>query len=281
MKRPAAALLVPIAAFLVACGTSESGGPKEVGDGSGGDGSDAFVPVGCKGGCLCFPVDTCPAGCYPSRTEQILQPDGAAPEPFCSNGIVQCVDGGLAWSLGTPANNCPTGRRPIYLDGGPAPSGAFCCEYEPAPEGGQDAGAPVACTSVDDCQTAAPSGSTVFCCLDKVCAYSGGAPLIACGDADVQLIEASSYDQSCTMDSDCVAVPEGNFCYPGANNCPSAAINNGALARYKADIATTNAAVCGAASACGSFTGPCCRGGSCSLGVACASAADAGDLGAE
>jgi hypothetical protein len=110
--------------------------------------------------------------------------------------------------------------------------------------------------------------------LDTACAYSNGTPLIACTDADVQLIQASNYDQTCTTDSDCVAVAEGNFCFPP--NCPSAAINVSATAQYNADVAMTNAAICGGASSCPTFSGPCCRGGSCSLGAACVSAADAG-----
>jgi hypothetical protein len=53
-----------------------------------------------------------------------------------------------------------------------------------------------------------------------------------CTDADVQLIQASSYDQSCTTDSDCIAVGEGNACYPCAIACTSAAINRSAESQY-------------------------------------------------
>ena len=101
-------------------------------------GGDGFVPLECNAGCLCFGADACPSGCFPSITKQ---PDGSGSEPFCSNGIVQCVTGGFSWSLGTPANNCPGLNPPgsqialpdypvTYLDGGP--DGAFCCERENA-----------------------------------------------------------------------------------------------------------------------------------------------------
>jgi hypothetical protein len=51
-------------------------------------------------------------------------------------------------------------------------------------------------------------------------------------------IQASSYDQSCGADSDCVAEPEGDFC--GANkctNCANAVISVKSQAQYEADLA--------------------------------------------
>jgi hypothetical protein len=84
------------------------------------------APHPCNAGCLCYAIDACPTGCYPSVTEA---PDGSGSEPFCSNGIVQCVAGGFSWSSGTPGNNCPAGPT-AYLDGGPAPDGSFCCDYQ-------------------------------------------------------------------------------------------------------------------------------------------------------
>ncbi len=152
-----------------------------------------------------------------------------------------------------------------------------------APVDAAQADSPVlTCASVDDC-VAVPAGigATAYCCLDKVCSFSSGAPLVACTDADVQMIQASDYDQSCTMDSDCTAVAEGNACSPGALNCPGAAINASAYSTYKADVAKTNAALCRAVSSCGGFSGPCCRGGSCQLGAACSAVAAGGDAGAD
>jgi hypothetical protein len=90
----------------------------------------------CNAGCLCYAVDACPSGCYVSQTEQA---NGSASASFCSNGIVQCVPSGVAWSVGTPANNCPTGPT-TYLTGGPAPKGSFCCDYQSSEDGGADTG---------------------------------------------------------------------------------------------------------------------------------------------
>jgi len=99
---------------------SPDGGEDAIGSGVGGDGGS--IPLGCNGGCLCFGVDACPGGCYVSQT---VQPDGAASEPFCGNGIVACVPGGGAWSLGDMSNSCPVPNYPpVYLDGS---TGAFCC----------------------------------------------------------------------------------------------------------------------------------------------------------
>jgi hypothetical protein len=61
---------------------------------------------------------------------QTVQPDGAAAAPFCSNGIVACVPGGGAWSLGDMSSSCPVpDYPPVYLDGS---SGGFCCVVQDA-----------------------------------------------------------------------------------------------------------------------------------------------------
>jgi len=110
----------------------------------------------------------------------------------------------------------------------------------------------------------------VACCINTTCIYGQAAiDAVPCTDADVQLILASSYLQSCATDSDCVAVGEGNFCIAGARNCPSAAINKIAYPKYQADIAKTNAAICQAFTGCGAEFGPCCRRGSCQMGSGC------------
>jgi hypothetical protein len=131
----------------------------------------------------------------------------------------------------------------------------------------------VACTSVNDCRLAP---YPMVCCLDKVCAFSDGeTSLVDCTDANAQLIEASSYDQSCTADTDCVAVSEGNACHPGFLNCPNAAISVSAHARYNADVAMTNAAICIWEGDCALSGGPCCRGSRCQMGASCLSGSQA------
>jgi hypothetical protein len=96
----------------------------------------------------------------------------------------------------------------------------------------------------------------------------------ACTDASIKLIQASDYDQSCTVDTDCRLIAEGNACVPCAFNCPfSAAINAGALTKYNSDTANTpatagefNGQTC--ASGCGAAFGPCCVGGKCQTSTA-------------
>ncbi len=92
-----------------------------------------------------------------------------------------------------------------------------------------------------------------------------------CTDANVQLIQASNYDQSCQADSDCIAVGEGNACYPCAIDCTSAAINKSAEAHYKEDVAKTPAGVAQTGTICGCPAEfyPCCRGGTCHADLQC------------
>jgi hypothetical protein len=141
--------------------------------------------------------------------------------------------------------------------------------------------APIACTTGSDCSSlfsAEPSsGSSVPCCMDKVCRLE---PYDDCTDASAQLIQASNYDQSCTTDKECVAVAEGDFCSPGAGNCGNAAINMSSYAQYQADVAKTRAASCYAPGSCGGGAGPCCSAGKCLLGSQCAPAVLPGDAAA-
>ncbi len=132
-----------------------------------------------------------------------------------------------------------------------------------------DAGGVFASTTPVDCSVHIPSGPAVYCCLSGTCIYGDAAIASTCRDPGGQMIKASNYDQSCASDSDCVAVTEGDFCVPGANVCPMATINKGALAQYQADVAKTQAAVCGAFAGCPSLTNPCCRRGMCQAGNGC------------
>jgi hypothetical protein len=125
----------------------------------------------------------------------------------------------------------------------------------------------VACQGLEDCRLHFTGGLGVFCCIDKRCVFGQSAEALPCADANAQLIKASNYDQSCQTDSDCVAVAEGNFCRPGAADCPSASISKSASAQYWADVGKTHAAVCEAPiSGClGGAGAPCCRHGACSI----------------
>ncbi len=101
--------------------------------------------------------------------------------------------------------------------------------------------------------------------------------LAECTDANTQTIQASNYEQSCSTDSDCVAVGEGNACFPCALVCPNAAINVAAHAQYLADVAKTfagsNSGTC--VLSCPANFGGCCRAGKCHADIQCATPADA------
>jgi hypothetical protein len=77
-------------------------------------------------------------------------------------------------------------------------------------------------------------------------------------------VYATSYDQSCITDSDCVGVVDGMGC------CPNSSVNVAAQAQFMADFQKAFAAGCGAhgcTEACGT-AGPCCVGGTCQFTTA-------------
>ncbi len=149
-----------------------------------------------------------------------------------------------------------------------------------AADAGGKAASVVACARAQDCRVLSQTSSSVYCCTDGVCALD--TPDI-CSDANVQLIQASNYDQSCKTDNDCVWVLQGNACHPLDCGDPGA-INMVSSARYQADIAKTRAASCSVPQGdCPQFV-TCCQNGSCQLGAQCSSglAADAAaDTGAD
>jgi len=139
---------------------------------------------------------------------------------------------------------------------------------------------PTSCTASSDCFDF-PPGPVIACCIGRACVYGQAAERDSCFDASAQIIMGSSYDQSCQKDSDCVAIEEGDFCRPGANNgCTNAAINRSALAQYQADLATTTAGVCYGLAGCPLESGPCCQNGRCTVGWQCFNMM-AGDASAE
>ncbi|HXN32718.1 MAG TPA: hypothetical protein VN894_12685 [Polyangiaceae bacterium] len=153
-------------------------------------------------------------------------------------------DAGDAWSV-------PTDAASTDAEPGDAPAMAHPCE------------------SPQDC--APMFGPQIYCCIDHVCIEGQAAESLSCDDPDAQVIQASNYDQSCTTDSDCVAVSEGSFCYPGGGGCPTAAIRASALAQYQADVSKTWAASsCFGLSGCPAF-GSCCRAGMCQANQGCVS----------
>jgi hypothetical protein len=108
-------------------------------------------------------------------------------------------------------------------------------------------------------------GPGAMCCLDMLCA----------ADATAPIIQASDYDQSCAVDSDCVEVHGGNGCTCEVScETSPAAINMGALPQYAADFAKFPHVFCNClppAPPCANegFVGPHCVGGMCQFTSPC------------
>jgi hypothetical protein len=77
-------------------------------------------------------------------------------------------------------------------------------------------------------------------------------------------ISASSYDRSCTVDTDCQEVTSTDYCTANCL-CGGSAINIGAVAAFNEDIGKTplGSGTLSGACPCPSSFGPCCRGGTC------------------
>ncbi len=124
-----------------------------------------------------------------------------------------------------------------------------------------------------DCLTAfgpEDCGSQAACCHD-VCP----------ADADNVPIQASHYDQSCTLDTDCVMAAFGNTCTQ-CLSCPNAAINKASEPQYNADVRKALLGEHGGISCDGCFvfegrmgeaaapySDTCCLGGMCQYGSRC------------
>lgn len=90
-------------------------------------------------------------------------------------------------------------------------------------------------------------------------------------------ITASDYDQSCSSDSDCVGVPEGDLCDPDlCIDCVGGAINVSAQSQYQADLQSKNS---GAPMVCSCPMGPrvACNSGTCGVGGCVDAGGNAGD----
>jgi hypothetical protein len=176
-------------------------------------------------------------------------------------GQLSGADAGDAWSGLSDAWSAPFDAASTDAgasDAWSAPFDAASTDAEPG-----DAPAAYPCESPRDCAGHIVFGPQVYCCIDHVCIEGQATESLSCDDPDAQVIQASNYDQSCATDSDCVAVGEGNFCYPGAGTCPSAAIRTSALGQYQADVSKTYAAACIAMGLCVPLGVPSCRAGTC------------------
>ncbi|MGA7119673.1 MAG: hypothetical protein WBY94_06220 [Polyangiaceae bacterium] len=212
-------------------GDASAGG--ESGQGSGADAADVWSALSDAGSAGAEPGDVWSA-------------------PF--DGASTDSEPGDAWSAPFDAASTDANASDEWS----ATSDAGSADAEPS-----DAPAAYPCESPQDCAAHIVFGLQVYCCIDHVCIEGQAAESLSCDDPDAQVIQASNYDQSCATDSDCVAVGEGNFCYPGAGRCPSAAIRKSAIGQYQADVAKTWAAACIVTGFCPGFEGPSCQAGMC------------------
>ncbi len=106
-------------------------------------------------------------------------------------------------------------------------------------------------------------------------------------DAGVCVISAANYDESCSVDLDCVRVTAsapvdfGNYCQPLCR-CGQDVISRSSAAKFASDVAQTplgsGAIAPGGCSCGGGGSGPCCLQGRCATGPACLAApTDASD----
>jgi hypothetical protein len=190
-------------------------------------------------------------------------------------------------------------------DGSPAEAGSGTAVSESE---GSDSGATAACLAAGGqcvaCSAATdgePCGLTLdcmaigfqdcgpgaACCLELASEYAG--PYVCNPDGGV--IQASSYDRTCTVDTDCAPISEGSTCNACNFSCTNTAINVKALPQYNSDTASLFPAAYNLCpSSCGGPESTCCLGGMCHWGYpACPypgaqpadSGADSGDAGAE
>jgi hypothetical protein len=75
-------------------------------------------------------------------------------------------------------------------------------------------------------------------CLLALLTVSSGCKDVCDGGADVPAISSADYDRSCSVDADCVSVPEGDVCEDCALHCLQAgAVNKRVEAKYRSDVA--------------------------------------------
>jgi hypothetical protein len=120
----------------------------------------------------------------------------------------------------------------------------------------------------------------------QYCKLGSGCCLDVC-DPKAPVIRASSYDQTCAVDTDCTAISEGSTCNACNFACPNAAINVNALPQYSSATAGLSQAaynIC--PNGCPAMR-TCCRGATCQFGFPTCflgaqpvdSGADSGDAG--
>jgi hypothetical protein len=237
-------------------GAGNSSGAAGIGGGGAGDSSGASgqgaggIGDVCAGGCLCVrPPYVCPASCYSSPTvfcsnggpavDAAIGPDDAAPGGC--RGIVNCpasVIGEVIFPSESAASFTRVSADPpcrafladgevnVVVDGTIAPGTTTTCRVHGTLRDGTEVVASVSFQPLTGCCSSlstAIDSPALFIRVGKTCGT----------------ISAADYDQTCEVDADCVAEPEGNFCGSRTcTNCVSAVISAKAQAQYEADLAS-------------------------------------------
>jgi hypothetical protein len=99
----------------------------------------------------------------------------------------------------------------------------------------------------------------------------------SCHGTDKCLIETSNYDQTCSVDADCITmvgifpIQSGNFCQPQCL-CGGGTINKQAAAQYVRDVSSTplgSGSISQELCNCLPVEPTCCAGGRCTIGLQC------------
>ena len=158
-------------------------------------------------------------------------------------------------------------------------SGTFCCLPVSSPPIPLPGGAGGGSEPVGGSLGSGGSGGTAFGTTSSGGMVAGSGDAGATTDTALSCsLSASQYDNSCTVDSDCVGVPPGDPCAGNCLSvCPTAALNVRSASQYLTDLGAVMSAhnepsgVCG----CPAFGTPSCCRGVCSV-EGCSTPPDAG-----
>jgi hypothetical protein len=187
----------------------------------------------------------------------------------CAAAGGQCVLGGDPCDERGPQDCNPTRN----------PGGAFCC-LAPASESdaGEDASGSAVCVAAGGQCVRPGSGPCTLVGPEEACSPDQVGGTFCCAvpphGGTCSYVQASSYDQACVVDTDCVAISSNTACLLCGLKCPNATVNARAQSQYLSDIANTTASHSSQRMACtgdcGFNFGPCCIDGRCQMGSQCA-----------
>jgi hypothetical protein len=204
--------------------------------------------------------------------------------PFCGHGFADAFRQALPPQASTPTSARRLTRAAFFALGSGTAVIAPACATSPSSSGsnsivpygtppdlvdGSVSGSSGGDSDVSPCVAAGGECTAEVTCAFTIaasCGAAGGKCCVPCeADPDVQRISASSYDQACSVDSDCVAIGVGDPCRACDILCPgNAAINKSSLSQYRKDIAASaalgDAATCSCAAAALTV---CCNAGTC------------------